>query len=158
MSYAILQSNLKTILEGCARFTDPGAITEGDYRVLDQGMAEIVILEPGGIEMEEPEEAGAGFDPIRSRVWQVILLLFERFTTDAATSAGLIAMRDAVIGEIEKYPSLKDTTRMTDYLTIIADGDPQDIRDTMGQGPFFKLQVLRLRARETVYLTTGDYA
>jgi hypothetical protein len=160
VSYAAIQANVKTILSGLTRFTGlTAAIVEEDTSVLDLGYSEAIILAPGSFEGLEPDAISAGFDPLRYRVWHVLIHLFERYgINEAATDTAFIALRDAVIAEIEKYPALKDTSRMTDYLTLAADGDPEDVFNSIGQGPFFKLQVLRLRARETVYLETDDHA
>jgi hypothetical protein len=160
MSYAAIQANVKTILAGLTRFAGlTAAIVEEDTSVLDRGYSEAIILAPGSFEGLEPQEISAGFDPLRYRVWNVLINIFERYSTnESATDAAFIALRDAVIAEIEQYPALRDASRMTDYLTLASDGDPADVNNAIGQGPFFKMQVLRLRVRETVYLETDDHA
>lgn len=160
MSYTAIEARLQTLLQALTRFAGhPEAVTRGDYAVLDRGLPDAIILEAGAANLPEPEQTHSGFSSWRQREWDSQINLFRRYEQDGTTSADFAVFRDEVIEVLENYPSL-DTLVMAgitkvEYISAASIGEPQDVMDKLGQGPFFLMQILVARYRESRFTAPG---
>lgn len=137
MSYMTAQGLLKTLLLTCPSF-GVSDVTEGDLRIQDTGSTNLCILFPGNL--IEYDTAGM----IHEHTWEAFADLFTKFVDDTSYNT-FGALRDAVIATIDADPSLSETYFVT---AIRGDGDPYEVRDETGGGPYFIGQRLRITIRE----------
>lgn len=151
MSYLIVQAATKTILEGVTGYLDNTSVRLGDYGVLDDGLDHCAVLRPGAI------SGGETAARITDREYAVLVDIFRKWLNDNDTLQNLAVFRDAVFEQLDKYPTLNlsGTTRV---LAITTDGDPVDVNDENGLGPFFVMQRLRIRVRRKIAQSGGEYA
>lgn len=113
----------------------------------------MAVLIPGTYERAGEGEGGARKSV---RNWTVLIDLFRKYLDDGTTWTNFETDRDAVIAEIEKYPSLDSEAGVVD-VTIAADADPGEIFDDDDQGPFFVWQRLRVGVTERADLSGGEF-
>jgi hypothetical protein len=133
------QALLKATLLTCESL-ERGSVTEGDVRVLDSGIINSCVLFPGGI----PEYDTAGLR--REQIWNCIADLFTKFIDDSSYSA-FGTLRDAVIATLDAGAGLSASYFVT---SIVSDGDPIELYDKQGGGPFFITQRLRITIQENM--------
>ena len=140
MTYMAAQALLKTRLLTITGSFDSTDVTEGDIRVLDNNPGNAAVLYPGGVPV---------FDTAimtRSVAWEGVMDLFTRFVDDTSYST-FGTLRDAVITNLDASPCLDATYWI---ISITSDGDPEEVYDKQGGGPFFLWQQLRLTITEQV--------
>ena len=152
MSYATCRTAVQTTL---LLLTSRFAATDmsfGDDRILDSGLTKAVIFLPGALAKDETASYRT------ERHWDVLFDLFTR-NMDNTSLAAFSALVDDVVAKLDAYPKL-GTAGTADLLVLSTntDGDPQDVYDKLGAGPFFIVQRFRVRVREYVIQTTGEYA
>lgn len=140
MSYMTAQGLLKTLILNASTTFVSGSVTEGDYRVLDSGYTNSCVLLPGQV----PNFDTAGM--VREQVWECIADVFTKFVDDTSYST-FGATRDAMITTIDAAPCLSATYFV---MAISSDGEPRDVFDTSGGGPYFVTQRLRITIQENV--------
>lgn len=139
MGYMTAQGLLKTLLLTNGNFP-AGTVTEGDLSILDNGITNAAVLFPAGI---------GNFDlagMTREQIWEGFIDLYTKFVDDASYST-FGTLRDSVIATLDTTKCLNDTYFM---MAIASDGDPVEVYDKQGGGPFFIWQRLRLQINEQV--------
>jgi hypothetical protein len=131
--------------------TIPEIVTRGDYRPLDSGRAAICVILPGRITSND-----AASYTIR-RTWSIPFDLFHRYTDNGTSEQAFTTLLDEVIARLDTYPTLDNEAGVT-LVEISTEGDPTDVFDKQGAGPFFMVQTLRATITERVNLSTGEYA
>ena len=139
MAYMTAQGLLKTLLLTVTGF-NTGDVTEGDLRVLDSGTTYKAVLFPGAI--NQIDLAGM----TRTVEYECILDLFCKFTDDTSYST-FGTFRDLVIARLDANPALS-----ADYFMIAmtSQGEPIEIYDRQGAGPFFINQRFAITIQEQV--------
>ena len=140
MSYMASQALLKTRLLTLTTYFGATDVTEGDLRTLDNGSTNHAVLFPGGIPVYDTAILA------RSVAWEGVLDLFTKLVDDTSYST-FGTLRDAVIANLDASPCLDATYWV---ISITSDGDPEEVYDKMGGGPFFIWQQLRLTITEQV--------
>ena len=154
MSYSSVEAALQTILQGLTgTFADTAQVTLGNYDVLDSGVAASAVLVPGAFEQDGQGEGGARKSV---RAWNVLIDLFRKYVDEGTTYTSFTTDRDAVIAEIEKYPTLNGETGIVNVI-VRSDGDPGEVFDEDDAGPFFVWQRLRVAVTERADLSGGEY-
>lgn len=139
-SYMTAQGLLKTLILTATTTFVTGSVTEGDYRVLDSGYTNSCVLLPGQI----PNIDTAGM--VREQTWVCIADVFTKFVNDGSYST-FGSTRDALVATIDAAPCLSAAYFV---MGISSEGDPQEVYDTNGGGPYFVTQRLRITIQENV--------
>ena len=140
MTYMAAQALLKTRLLTITGSFDTGEVTEGDVRILDNNPGNAAVLFPGAIPVYDTSIMQ------RSVAWEGVLDLFTKFVDDTSYST-FGTLRDAVISNLDASPCLDATYWV---ISIVSDGDPIELYDQQGAGPFYLWQRLRLTITEQV--------
>ncbi len=149
MSYVTCSAALKSILLLLTATFSTGDVSEGDYRILDSGRTNLAILNPGSVPTSEI------FAKQSRRRWEILLDLYIRFVDDTSYSS-FSALRDVVLAQIEAYPTLNLKGRiLVEYYQ--SDGDPSEVVDRQGAGPFFITQRFRVMVQETIGISAGEF-
>lgn len=133
-------------------------VVRGTYSVLDWGLPQCAVLEPGAFVDEASEWTLTDPSPIRAWLWDTILNIFIRYTPDeAAVTATFRTLRDLIIAQLVQYPNLDGSTLRIQVTSIASEGDPVDVA-MLGStsGPSYKLQTLRIKVREIDSHTVGN--
>jgi len=151
MSYVTLQAATQVILQNVTGFLDSTNVTLGDYGVLDQGEDHCAVLHASLV-----MDAGTAARQT-DREYHILVDLFRRWLNDSDTLQLFAVFRDAVLAQLDAYPTLNlsGTVRV---MGVGADNEPLHVDDSNGQGPFFVMQRIRVRVRENVMQTGGEYA
>ncbi len=151
--YDEIEARIVTLIQSLTRFT-PGLterVTRGNYRILDTGIPEAVVIEGGAFGPETAE--GGGF----YRDFDILVNIFTRYTdAEDTTYAAFRSLRSDVLGLEEMYPSLNNLGGVIQTV-MQSDGDPSDVYDKSGAGPFFKMQVLRWTVTRRYSVSGGEY-
>ena len=154
MSYSSVEIALQTILQGLTgTFASTADVTRGDYGVLDSGVSASAVLVPGSFEQDGEGEGGARKSV---RAWNVLIDLFRKYVDEGTTYTSFETDRDAVIAEIEKYPTWNVESGIVNVI-VRSDGDPGEVFDEEDAGPFFVWQRLRVGVTERADLSGGEY-
>ncbi len=154
MSYSSVEAAVLTLLQALTgTFAATTDVTRGDYRILDSGADAVAILVPGAFEQDGIGEGGARKSV---RDWNVLIDLFRKYVDDGTTWTNFETDRDAVMGQLEKYPTLDGESGVVNVI-ISADADPGEVFDEDDQGPFFVWQRLRIRITERADLSGGEF-
>jgi hypothetical protein len=150
--YDEIEARIVTLIQGLARFAGhTERVTRGNYRILDTGIDEAVVIEGGTFGPETAE--GFGF----YRDFDVLVNIFTRYTDEEAeTYAAFRSLRSDALDIEEKYPSLNHLGGVIQTI-MQSDGDPADVYDKTGAGPFFKMQVLRWTITRRYSVSGGEY-
>lgn len=148
----MVEAAVQTLLQAMTEFASAD-VTRGDYRRLDKGTNNIAVLTPGAFEQDGVGQAGAR-KSIRN--WSVVIDLFRKYVDDGTTWTNFEATRDALIVQLEKYPSLDSTAGVT-LVTMDAGSDPAEVYDEDDNGPFFLFQRIRVAINERADLSGGEY-
>ena len=136
MSYMTAQGLIKTLLLTLTSTFPSGSVTEGDLRCLDTGgLTNYAVLFPGAVISYDT----ATNDP-RTHEWECLIDLFTRFVDDTSYST-FGTLRDTVISKLDTSQALSATYFI---MRIESDGDPAELFDKIGGGPFFITQRLRV--------------
>lgn len=153
MSYASVESAIQTLLQAMSEFSN-AEVTRGDYRQLDiAGADDVAVLTPGAFQQDGVGEAGARKSV---RIWNVLIDQFRKYVDDGTTWTNFEATRDAIIVQLEKYPTLNGESGIT-LVAIDAGADPSLVYDREGNGPYFIVQEIRVAVTERVDLSGGEY-
>ncbi len=154
MSYSSVEAAVLTILQGLTgTFASTSDVTRGDYEVLDSGAGATAVLIPGSFEQDGIGEGGARKSV---RNWNVLIDLFRKYVDEGTTWTSFETDRDAVIAEIERYPTLNSEAGIVNVI-VRSDADPGEVFDEDDQGPFFVWQRLRIRITERADLSGGEF-
>lgn len=130
----------------------PTHVTHGDYSVMDRGVGNCLILVPGPVS-EALKQAGSAI-----RTWTLYADLFAKFTDESASWLSFIALRSAVIDQLEKYPMLNNSSNIL-KISVSAGDDPSGVFDKDGTGgPFWLNQRFTIQVTERTALSGGDFA
>ena len=150
MTYATVESTMQAVLAGITGLST-SLVTLGDESVLDKGVTQCVIIEPGTLELS----------PLRGRLsdntYQCRVAIYVRFTTKAATHTAFVAFRDAVLTRLQNfYPdianALIDNPNLFWVEAIATDGNPVDIPMNPNSGPAFRGQNLVVTVKQTAVI------
>jgi hypothetical protein len=152
MTYATVEAAVQTLIVAMTEF-DSASVSRGDYKILDSGADDLAILTPGSFTKDEPGQAGARKS---LRNWSVLVDLFRKYLDDETTWTNFVATRDALVDQLELYPSLNNTAGVT-LVGVEAGSDPSEVYDDDDQGPFFIFQRIRIAVNERTNLSGGEY-
>ncbi len=154
MSYSSVEAAVLTLLQALTgTFAATTDVTRGDYRILDSGADTNAVLIPGSFEQDGIAEGGARKSV---RDWNVLIDLFRQYADDGTTWTNFETDRDAVMAQLEKYPTLNGESGVVNVV-ISADADPGEVFDEDDAGPFFVWQRLRIRITERADLSGGEF-
>lgn len=154
MSYSSVEIAVQTLMQALTgTFASTDDVSRGDYRILDSGADTLAVLIPGPFEQDGIAEGGARKSV---RAWQVLIDLFRQYVDDGTTWTNFETDRDAVLAQIEKYPTLDGESGVVN-IVITADADPGEVFDEDEAGPFFVWQRLRLTITERADLSGGEF-
>jgi len=152
MSYATVEAGLQTLLQALSRFEDAD-VTRGDWRVLDRGGAEKVVLYQGPFVADRPGDW--------SQVhygWIVYAEVYERYADGGASERSLTAAVQDVLDTVGAYVTLDGLSGVRDATAERGEG-LQYIYDEDGGGPFFVMERVVIRVEEDVlYDGSGEFA
>lgn len=140
MTYMAAQALLKTLLLTMTSTFATGDVTEGDLRVLDSASSSVAVLFPGAVPFLDLANM------VREHQHEGFLDLYAKFVDDTSYST-FGTLRDSVLATIAGAPCLSGTYFVTG---IQSDGDPLDVYDKQGGGPFWITQRLRVTIEEQV--------
>jgi hypothetical protein len=143
MAYAECETALATLLKtlnGNDQFKTAAQVSQKDYAILDKGIPTAAVLVPDSFGITGSK------GPVYDRTWDILIDLFVRYTTEAATMATFATLRDSVIRLIDQNPNLSRTAGVYDTV-VSSDGGIVDVNKSDGTGPVFRSQRLRV----TVY-------
>lgn len=152
MTYATVEVAVQTLIVAMTEF-DSDSVSRGDYKILDSGADDLAILTPGAFTKDETGQAGARKS---LRNWSVLVDLFRKYLDDETTWINFVATRDALVDQLELYPSLNNTPGVT-LVSVEAGSDPSEVDDEDDNGPFFIFQRIRIAVNERTDLSGGEY-
>lgn len=145
MSYKSVVEGLISVLKTIPDFTG-GGITANDYRVLNSGLSQCIVLCPGGFRNELATVGG-----IHSEFWvdwDVNIELYVRYdTTDDIVAQRISTYRELIIEAVAKYPFLNGTENVI-LARVVRGEKPIPVFRPNGEGPIFWMQPILLTARE----------
>ncbi|KKN73398.1 hypothetical protein LCGC14_0401010 [marine sediment metagenome] len=154
MSYSSVEAAVLTLLQALTgTFAATTDVSRGDYRILDSGADAVAVLVPGAFEQDGIAEGGARKSV---RDWNVLIDLFRKYLDEGTTWTNFETDRDAVIAELEKYPTLNGEAGIVRGI-ISADADAGEVFDEDDNGPFFVWQRLRIKITERADLSGGEF-
>ena len=150
--YDEIEARIQTLIQALTRFAgNTGRVTRGNYKILDTGVPEAVILDMGAVGPETQEAYGVYRD------FDVLVTILTKYGADEATMhTNFKALRYDIIALEEKYPSLNNLGGVI-QTAIQSDGDPDDVYDKLGAGPFFRMQSLRWTVTRRYAVSGGEY-
>jgi hypothetical protein len=154
MSYATCEAAVQGFIQGLAAFADAD-VSLGDFRILNAGSPPYVVLVPSGFIHEEDGDGGQ-----RITEWDLLVYLFERHYGDGTESTNLKTRRQAIMDELDKYPTLNGVANVT--MALVTRGrEPQPVFER-GAGPeadpVLLSQILEMVVIEKSVATGGQYA
>ncbi len=152
MTYATVEAAVQTLIVAMTEF-DSDSVSRGDYKILDSGADDLAVLTPGSFTKDETGQAGARKS---LRNWSVLVDLFRKYLDDGTTWTNFVATRDALVDQLELYPSLNGTAGVT-LVAVEAGSDPSEVYDDDDNGPFFIFQRIRIAVNERTDLSGGEY-
>lgn len=152
MSYEAVEGRAQSLLQLLtSMFATSAQVTRGDWGVLDSGVDRSAVLYPGAF-----EQRGSGSNGSVVYIWTVQLDLFQRWqATDAATISAFIALRDAVIQHLQKYPSLNGLAGVY-AVGNIAGGETIYLFESENSGPFSMKETLVIPVTDLVTVTLAE--
>lgn len=96
---ADIMTRLQTLLQALSEFSDAD-VTQGDFRVLDQGSAPYAVIYPGGFEVLQRSDSG---EEMLIR-WRHYVEVFATFLNDSY--GNLVSARATVLNCLHSYPQL----------------------------------------------------
>jgi hypothetical protein len=148
MTYAACETALVAILRGLSS-TFATADVGTDYSILDNGSNNRAVVLPGAV-----GNVGTAAQ-LSYRTWDLLIDLNIRYT-DKTSYAKFAALRDTVLGQLDKYPSLNNTAGMV-VQSISSDGDPHDVMDKAQRGPVDVGQIIRVTVLDITAITGGEF-
>jgi hypothetical protein len=136
---ALLQARLQTlpVFNG-----HPDAVTRGDYRILDSGLANMIVILPGTF------DSGDNTDFERTRTWDIPFDVVVKLLDSSSACADLTTLRDDVLDLMDGLSVLDDEGLVT-FRRLRSDGDPEEVLDVQ-RNPCFLMQTLRAEIVEVV--------
>jgi len=152
LSYVTIQAKAQTLLQALSLFGDAD-VTRGDYRVLEQVGGPYCVLTPGGFKRSG---AATSYGEKKSNFWDVTFDLFERHWGDGSEYDNLVADRQTMIDEMDKYDISLDGVSGVMYAAITK-GDPvRTVYDQAGAAHWL-MQRMTLEVHEKVDIQGGEY-
>lgn len=119
-------------------------MTKADYRVLNVGTNQAIVLFPGPFSVEDSTLGNQGDFWID---WEISIELFVRYTSEPDVAERIAALRQSIIEQVAQYPFLDGTTGV--FRAWVKKGDrPTPVFTPTGDGPYFWRQVLTCIVRE----------
>jgi hypothetical protein len=148
MSYETVATSLETLLKTITGFEDK--VTQGDYRILDEGLNKCIVLSPASFERRR-----TSFNGGKENTWNITISLFIRYKTDAQAQDELRDNMQLIIDEIDQYPLLGDSSGVMDAL-VNSGSAPGPVFGEHGEGPYFYLQDLNCKIIEWITITEKE--
>lgn len=140
MSYMTAQGLIKTLLLTLTATFNAANVTEGDLRILDNGNTNSAVLFPGALNAFDTASM------TRVHEYDCIMDLFTKFVDDTSYST-FGTLRDTVIAKLDTNQALSATYFI---MSVSSDGDPIELFDRQGAGPFFITQRFRIAFVENI--------
>lgn len=150
--YDDIEARIQTLIQGLTRFTGvTERVTRGNFNILTTGIPEAVVLESGSVSVETQEGFGV------YRTYDVLVTLFTRYGGDEAQAhADFRSLRGDILTVEEQYPRLNNLSGVI-QTEMQSDGDPQDLFDKQGGGPYFRTQTMRWSVTRRYSVSGGEY-
>lgn len=143
---------MQTLLQALSLFNDDD-VTSGDYRALNQLGARFCVLVPGSFTRSG---VATSYAQKKSNFWTCVLDLFVRHWGTGAEYDNLIADRQTMIDELDKYDiSLGGVTGVI-YAALTSGDDPRTVYDEAGAAQWL-MQRMTLEIHEKVDVSGGEY-
>jgi len=110
---ATIQAAIQTLIRALANFADAD-VTLGDFQVLGRGSDPYAIVVAGPFEALRSGDYGQV-----TYAWTHYVEVWSRFTGDSLS--GLVTARQAVVDQINKYPTLNSTANITNSWASASD-------------------------------------
>jgi len=151
MGYDSVEARIQSLLQGLTSiFTEPSQVTRGDFRVLDAGYDQCVVLRPGVFE-DTGVQMGPGSHVFR---FTTHINFYKRYV-DETTVVAFARQRDAIIEHILKYPSLNGLAD-TVLLNVMRGDEPGELYDRVGNGPFFITQTIDVSVSHVITVALAE--
>jgi len=146
MSYATIEDGISAIIQTVSGFTSAN-VAQGDYRCLGAGVAQAVILMPGGFTRNM--EAS---NYVRS-VWSTNIELWIPWRGEQSTSSASIkTVRQNIIDKLDKYPTLNSVSGVV-RARLVSAGKPETWQT--GAKQFWK-QVMVMEVEERTVVSYSE--
>lgn len=151
MSYDAIEGAFLTLLQALTgTFATSAQVTRGDWRIVDSGLSPLAVLYPGPFS-EGDTWASGGTD----YQWTVNCQLITRFLNNGTSQVSMEQTRDAVVAQIQKYPTLNALAGVQ-AVGRVNGGEIVELRDKDGGGPYFLQTDLTWQVTELVTVTGGE--
>lgn len=148
MSFRDCVDGLTRVIKKIPAFNQSN-ITFADYRVLNGGFEQAIVLCAGPFTSEEATMGSNGSFWID---WEISIELFVRYSSEPEVATNIALYRQSIIEEVTKYPYLNGTESV--FNSHIVRGDrPTPVFDASGAGPYFWRQILTCKVREDLTIT-----
>lgn len=149
--YGICEAGLKTILEGVTGLS--GNVTLSDYRPLEDGDLQFVVLQPDSFDSGEGQSWAMEF-----KNWNIIAEVFQRYTSESETMTNFRTLRSNIINAVQKYPTLNQVDGVVG-VTVTGEGGIRDITDAGNSSIiYYRMQTIRFVIRQQIDdVTGGEY-
>jgi len=146
MSYETCQDGLATVIKKLKNYTDNN-VSLGDYRLLQRGFNQVVILRPGTFTRMRSEFGGG-----KQNTWNIIVELFIKYKDDAQIQENIRDERQDIIDQVDQYPKLDNVSGVFDA-QIISGAEPTPVFGADGSGPHFMMQEMICQIIEDIEVT-----
>lgn len=147
MSYEDVQTGLRNTIILLSKYNTQN-VTEADYRVLQKGFTQAIVLRPGPF-TQERTEFGGGIEA----TWNIMIELFIKYQDDAQVQNSIRDERQNIIDKVNEYPLLGGSA---DHALIIEGAEPTPVFDEVGGGPHFLMQEMICRVTEYLRITEAE--
>jgi hypothetical protein len=149
--YAQCEDALQTILQGVSGLT--GLVTKSDYSPFDNGTAQFVVLQPDDFD-------GGGSDSVdrAAHSWSILVEVYQKYTGETETMTHFRALRQAIIDELEKYPTLNNAPGVL-ARSYASEGGVVDVTDRKNtEIVYYKMQTIRVTVvQEVTDIVSGEF-
>lgn len=147
MAYENVQTGLSNVIQKLTNY-DSNNVTTADYRVLQRGYTEAVVLRPGPFSQERTE-FGGGIEV----TWNIMVELFVKYQDDTQVQNSIRDERQDIIDKINEYPLLGGSA---DHALIIEGAEPTPVFGEDGSGPHFLMQEMTCQCTEWLRITEAE--
>lgn len=124
MTYATVQTGFSAVIQKISGY-DSNNVAEADRRILGHGHQNVVILYPGAFQQRE-----ATLKDMNLVTWQTQIQLYRLNDGEISVTVGnLVAEREKIIAELQKWPHLDAVSGVMDAL-IVSGGEIEEIEGT----------------------------
>ena len=148
MSYDSVEAGLLAVVRVLANY-DTTNSSQGDHRILAQGVTRAVVLNPGSI----PERDIIAAPRRVSTVWEILINLMIPFKGEISTARSNIrTYRQELIDHLDKYPTLNGVSGVV-HAFVAGGREPEQWQ---GESRSWWIQTLVMRVQENTTITIAE--